>query len=64
MIASFYDNYGKLFIDCSECSKDSCSQAWKGSHPFTGGCYNGQLQSIINKNSISSLAKTETRKST
>lgn len=57
MAASFIDNRGNLFVDCSECARTLCAQAWKKDTPFIGGCYNGILHYKICKNSLSNLAK-------
>ena len=62
MAASFIDNRGNLFADCSECARTLCAQAWKKDIPFLGGCYNGILHHRICKTSLSNLAKTEQSK--
>lgn len=47
-IQSFNDSRGKLFTDCSECSKggngdQSCSSGWTVTKPKKGGCFMGEL---------------------
>ena len=54
--ASFIDNNGKLFVDCSECAKTLCTQAWRN-QPFQGGCYHGILHHRICKTTLHNLTK-------
>ena len=54
MAASFYDNNDKLFIDCSECARTLCKNAWKTS-PYSGGCYGGILHYRVDKNKVRSV---------
>lgn len=54
MAASFFDNNGKLFVDCSECARALCKNAWKTS-PYNGGCYDGILHYRIDKKRLVTL---------
>jgi len=47
---SEYDTKGKLFVDCSECTRggngddpDKCSCGWKHKRGRKGGCFIGTL---------------------
>lgn len=60
MTASFYDNNGKLFIDCSECARTLCKNAWKTT-PYNGGCYDGILHYNVDKAKIKSVIRTTTK---
>ena len=58
-IASFYDNEGRLFVDCTECErgingsdKDKCSSGTRCKKPNIGYCCLGTLISSIEKQQI------------
>lgn len=49
-VASFYDNKGKLYVDCTECERgkngndeDKCSAGWRIKKPKSGGCFIGTI---------------------
>jgi hypothetical protein len=49
-VASFYDNKGKLYVDCTECERgangsdsDKCVAGWKYKKPNTAGCFIGTI---------------------
>jgi hypothetical protein len=49
-VASFYDNKGKLYVDCTECERgingsdvDKCSAGWRIKRPRHGGCFIGTI---------------------
>lgn len=54
LAASFYDNKGKLFVDCSECARTLCKNAWR-TIPYSGGCYKGILHYKIDKKKVRSV---------
>ena len=60
--ASFYDNKGMLFIDCSECERggngsdiDKCSFGWKVKKTNKGGCFIGTIKKEIDLKSVKRL---------
>ena len=61
-IFSFYDNKGKLYVDCTECErgkngsdKDKCSAGWKFKKPGVSGCFIGDIMSSIDLSKAESL---------
>lgn len=49
-VASFYDNKGKLYVDCTECERgnngsddDKCSAGFRIKKPEMGGCFIGDI---------------------
>lgn len=49
-VASFYDNKGKLYVDCTECTRghfgddvDKCSAGWRCKKPNQSGCFIGTI---------------------
>jgi len=49
-VYSFYDNKGKLYVDCTECERgfygsdeDKCSCGFKTKKPNNGGCFIGTI---------------------
>lgn len=49
-VYSFYDNKGKLYIDCTECNRgvngddiDKCSAGVRIKKPQMGGCFIGDI---------------------
>lgn len=53
---SFYDNKGKLYVDCSECDrggngtdKDKCSSGWKIKKSDGRGCFLGDLMEGVDE---------------
>ena len=47
---SFKDKKGKLYVDCSECTRggngtdgDKCSSGWNTKRGGKGGCFSGTL---------------------
>jgi hypothetical protein len=53
-VASFYDNKGKLYVDCTECERghngsdeDKCSAGWRFKKSHMGGCFIGTVMPDI-----------------
>lgn len=58
---SFYDNKGKLMVDCTECTRgskgddvDKCSAGWRNKKPGLG-CFIGTLKPGINRDGLRRL---------
>ena len=53
-VHSFYDNKGKLYVDCTECNRgangndvDKCSAGWRYKKPNQSGCFIGDIMPDI-----------------
>lgn len=60
-VHSFYDNRGKLHVDCTECRRgskgddvDKCSAGWRNKKPGLG-CFIGDLKPEINRDNLRGL---------
>jgi len=59
---SFYDNKGKLYVDCTECTrghngddKDKCSSGWQHKKKHLFGCFLGILKSNVPREELRKL---------
>lgn len=61
-VFSFYDNKGKLYVDCTECTrgyngtdKDKCSAGHRCKKPQQGGCFIGTVMDSVDLTKVERL---------